>query len=138
LSNAKNQLAIVMPFPTGADLGFELAFSVPANYSGSPVLVIRGILDGTPANAIAWGALELGVADSETIDAAYETEDLTENSTWTGYAIEEMYEQTLTLTPAAAYQPGDTIYLHFFRNDSSDTTTFDFVLTDLLFRYAEA
>jgi hypothetical protein len=68
---------------------------------------------------------------------AYETEDLASNSTWTGYAAEEMYEETITLTPASAYTVGDTVLLSFYRDDSVDTTTFDFLLTELAFRYSD-
>lgn len=138
LTNAKNQLCVVMPFPTGADLGFELSFDIPQNYSGSPVLVIKGVLDGSPANVLAFGAQQVSVDDSETVDVAYESEDTASNSTWTGYAEEDMYEETITLTPASAYQAGDTVFLKFYRDDSVDTTAFDFLLTDLLFQYAEA
>lgn len=138
LTNAKLQQCIVMEFPTGSDIGFELSFTVPQNYVGSPVLVIKGVLDGTPASVLAFGAQQLSREDSESVDTAYEAQDLAENSTWTGYADEDMYEETLALTPAAAYVVGDTIFLWFFRDDSQDTTTFDFLLTDLLFQYSDA
>lgn len=138
LSNAKRQLCLVMPAPTGSDLGLELAFTIPQNYSSSPVLVIRGVLDGTPANVLAFGAQQVSADDSETVDAAYETEDTASNSTWTGYADEDMYEETITLTPAVAYQAGDTVLLKLYRDDSVDTATFDFLLLDLLFQYSEA
>lgn len=138
LTNVKNQLCLVMPFPTGSDLGGELAFSIPQNYDSSPQLVIRGVLDGTPANVLAFGAQQISRDDSESIDAAYETEDLVNNSTWTGYADEDLIELVITLTPAAAYVPGDLNLIRFYRDDSVDTTTFDFLLLDLLFRYTEA
>lgn len=137
LTNAKLQTCIVMEFPTGSDIGFELAFNIPQNYAGSPVLVIRGVLDGTPANVLAFGAQQLSRADSESVDTAYEAEDLASNSTWTGYADEDMYEETITLTPASAYVAGDTVLLKFYRDDSVDTTTFNFLLLDLLFQYSD-
>lgn len=138
LTNNKNQLCIVMPYPTGSDLGIELSFTVPQNYSGSPVLVIKGILDGTPANVLAFGCQQVSAADSETVDVAYEAEDLTNNSTWTGYANEDHFFTLITLTPSSAYVAGDMVYLKLYRDDSVDTTTFNFLLTDLLFQYAEA
>ncbi len=138
LTNAKQQLCIVMPAPSGADLGLQMAFEIPQNYNGSPVLVIKGILDGTPANVMAFGATQISVADSETVDVAYEAEDTASNSTWTGYADEDMYEETITLTPASAYVAGDIVLLNFYRDDSVDTTTFNFLLLELLFQYAEA
>lgn len=138
LTNAKKQMGIVMPYPTGSDLGFEVNFTIPQDYSSSPVLVIRGAIDGTPANVLAFGCQQISVDNSETIDVAYETEDLVNNSTWTGYADEDLIELTITITPAAAYQAGDVILLRLYRDDSVDTTTFNIVLLDLLFRYTEA
>jgi hypothetical protein len=137
LANVKRQECLVLPFPTGADLGGELAFTVPQNYSTDPVLVIRGVIDGTPADTLAFGAQQLSAADNETVDAAYETEDLANNSTWTGYADEDMYEETIALTPGSAYVAGDVVLLRFYRDDSVDDTTFNFLLVDLLFQYTE-
>ncbi len=138
LTNAKLQQCIVMEYPTGSDVGFEGSFSVPQNYVDTPILVIRGVLDGTPANTLAFGAQQLSRADSETVDAAYEAEDSTNNSTWTGYADEDMYETTITLTPGSAYVAGDIVFYYFYRDDSVDTTTSNFLLLDLLFRYNDA
>jgi hypothetical protein len=138
LTNVKRQLCVVMPFPTGADLGFELEFTLPQNYASAPVLVIKGVLDGTPANVLAFGVTQIARADSESIDTAYEAEDVANNSTWTGYADEDMYEETITITPTASYVAGKTVFLKFFRDDSVDTTTFDFLLTDLRFQYTES
>ena len=44
LTNAKLQVCSVMDFPTGSDIGFEVAFTVPQNYAGSPVIVIKASL----------------------------------------------------------------------------------------------
>ena len=138
LTNAKRQNCIVMQFPTGADVGLELSFKIPQNYVGTPKLFIQGILDGTPANVLAFGAQQLSRADSEAVDTAYEAEDTASNSTWTGYSNEDMYEEEITLTPASAYVADDTVYLFFYRDDSVDTTTFNFLLTGLFFRYDDA
>lgn len=138
LTNAKLQQCIVMEYPTGSDIGFEVAFTVPQNYAGTPVLVIKGVLDGAPANVLAFGAQQLSRDDNEAVDTVYEAEDTASNSTWTDYADEDMYEETITLTPAAAYVVGDTVLLKFYRDDSVDTTTFNFLLTDLLFQYADS
>jgi hypothetical protein len=138
LTNAKEQGCYFMPYPTGSDLGLEVGFTVPQNYASAPVIVIRGILDGTPANVLAFAAQQLGRDDSEAVDTAYETEDTASNSTWTGYADEDFYEETITLTPASAYVAGDYVLLKFYRDDSADTTTFNFLLLDLLFQYTES
>ena len=138
LTNAKAQMCIVMPYPTGADLGISFSFVIPQNYDSAPVLVLRGILNGTPANVMAFGVTQLGRDDSEAVDTAYEAQDLASNSTWTGYANEDQYEETITLTPASAYQPGDVVYCRLYRDDSVDTTTFDFLLQHVAFQYTEA
>lgn len=138
LTNVKQQLCLVMPFPAGADLGAEVLFTVPDNYSSTPVLVLRGVIDGTPANVFGIGAQLLQRNVSETVDAAYEAEDVANNSDWTGYADEEEFELGITLTPSAAFVAGRTVYIKFFRDDSVDTQTIDFLLTNLFFRYTEA
>lgn len=137
MTNAKDQDCIVMEFPTGSDIGFSLSFDVPAGYVGSPALLIKGVLDGTPANVLAFGAQQLSRADSEAVDTAYEAEDLANNSDWTGYADEDMFEIAITLTPASAYVVGDTVFLWFFRDDSVDDTTFNFLMQHLFFQYSD-
>jgi hypothetical protein len=134
---AKDQNCLMMEFPTGSDIGTSVLFTIPQNYAGSPVLVIKGILDGTPANDLAFGAQQIGLSDSDAASTAYETEDLAENGTWTGYADGDMYEEAITLTPASAYSAGDTVFLWFFRDNDQDTTTFNFLVTDLLFQYSD-
>lgn len=138
MANAKDQDCMMMEYPTGSDIGLATKFTVPQNYAGSPVLVIKGIIDGSPANILAFGAKQLSRADSEGVDTAYEAQDLANNSDWTGYADEDMYEETITLTPASAYVAGDTVFFELFRDDSVDTTTFNFILTELLLQYTES
>jgi len=137
LTNAKLQSCIVMQFPTGTDPAIEGKFVVPQNYAGTPVAVIKCILDGTPANILAFGLQQVSVDDSETVDVAYEAEDLVSNSTWTGYAVEEQIELTITITPAAAYLPSDEVYWRLFRDDSVDTTSYNILLTSLMFQYSD-
>ena len=138
LTNIKNQLCYVMVFPNGADLGGELSFTIPQNYSADPVIILKGVIDGTPANTFGAGLQQIALTNSETIDAAYETEDLANNATWTGYADEEMYSISITPTPASAYVAGDTVFMRVFRDDSVDDTTWDFLMTDIIFQYTEA
>lgn len=137
LTNVKNQMCWVFVYPTGADIGGELHFTVPDNYSSTPVLVLRGVIDGTPANTLGVAAQLLQRDVSETIDAAYEAEDTASNATWTGYADEEEYEITITLTPSAAFVAGRTVYIKVYRDDSVDNTTWDFLVTNIMFRYTE-
>lgn len=138
LTNDKNQFCYVMVFPTGSDLGGELQFTIPQNYSSTPVIVLKGVIDGTPANTFGVGLQQLSRADSETVDAAYETQDLANNATWTGYANEEMYEIEITPTPDSVYVAGDTVFLKVYRDNSVDNTTWDFLMTDILFQYTES
>ncbi len=137
MTNAKNQMCVFMPDPTGSDIGLEVNFRVPQNYSSTPVLVLRGVIDGTPASTFGVGAQLLPVDTSETIDAAYEAEDTASNATWTGYAAEEEYEISITLTPSAL-NAGETVYLYVYRDDSVDTSTWDYLLTGLFFSYTES
>lgn len=135
LANSKDQMCIVLPFPAGADIGLSGAFQIPQNYASTPVMVARMVLDGTPANILGIAAQQISVANSESVDTAYEAEDTASNSTWTGYADEDIIEMTITLTPAAAYVAGDTILYRFYRDDSVDTQTINVLLIELLFRY---
>lgn len=138
LTNAKQQFCWVLPAPTGSDLGGEVQFTVPQNYSSTPALVLTGFIDGTPANTLGIGAQLLQVATSSTVDAAYEAEDTASNATWTGYADEEFYSLSITLTPSSAFTPGNTVLIKFYRDDSVDTQTINFLMTDLLFSYTQS
>lgn len=138
LTNAKRQLCLVMPAPSGSDIGAETVFTVPANYVGTPKLVLRGIIDGTPANVFGIGAQLLERNLSDSIDTAYEGEDTASNSTWTGYADEDEYELAITLTPSAAFTVLRQVYIRYYRDDSVDTQTINFLLTGLYFEFADA
>lgn len=135
LTNTKPQFCWVFVFPTGADIGGHLLFDVPSNYASTPVLVLRGVIDGTPANTLGVGAQLLERDVSASVDTAYEAEDTASNATWTGYADEDEYEITITLTPSSAFTPGRTVYIKVYRDDSVDTTTWDFLVTNIYFRY---
>lgn len=130
-------LVATMEAPTGADNGIYGKFNIPQNYVGTPVLVIRGVL-GEAANVLGFGVQQLSRADSEAFDTALEAEDVASNSSWTGYVAEDMYEETITLTPAAAYVAGDEVVFFFYRDDSVDSQTGEFYLTGLFFRYDDA
>lgn len=138
LTNVKRQTCIVMPAPAGADIGFEVAFVVPENYASAPVLRLQGVIDGTPANTFGVGAQLLERAASDAVDTAYEAEDTASNATWTGYADEDEYLIDITLTPSAALTPGREVLLRVYRDDSVDTTTWNFLLLHALFRYTQA
>ena len=131
-------LVCTMQAPAGGgDVGLYGKFNIPQNYSGTPVLVIRGLL-GEAANTLGFGFQQLGRDDSETFDAALETEDIANNATWTGYVAEDMYEETITITPAAAFVAGDEVVFFFYREDTNDDQTGEFHLTGLFLQYADA
>lgn len=137
LTNHKYQQCIVMPYPTGSDIGIHGVFTIPQNYVGSPVVVIQMVLDGSPANTIGFGFQQLTVANSSTIDTAYEAEDTASNATWTGYADEEVYHLTITVTPTATFTAGNLVFWWLYRDDSVDTTTFNVLAANILFQYAD-
>ncbi len=121
----------------GGDVGLYGKFNIPQNYNGTPVLVIRGVI-GEAANVLGFGITQLGRDDSEAFDTAQEAEDLANNADWTGYVAEDVYEETIALTPAAAYVAGDEVFFNFYREDGADTQTGEFHLTGLFLRYADA
>ena len=129
-------LGLTMEFPTGADIGIFGKFTIPQNYSGSPVLVIRGIVTDVDS-VLAFGFQQVSRADNETIEVAFEAEDLAE-ATPSGHSLEDMYEETITITPTAAYVAGDEVFYFFFRDEDQDDSTGDFILTGLFLQYADA
>lgn len=137
LTNVKYIPVMVMAYPTSGDVGTAFVFRIPENYVGTPALKIYGILDGTPANVLAFGASHIAVADTETTDVAYDTDDLVNISSWTGYSDEDLIVLTISLTPASAYVVGDVIFLRVYRDDSVDTTTFNFLLLGVDFQYSD-
>lgn len=122
--------------PTGSDIGVYGTFTVPQNYAGTPVLVIRGYI-AEAANTLAFGCQQLGRDHSESVDTALEAEDLASNATWTGLAAEELYEETITLTPGSAYAAGDVVNFFLFRDNSVDTQTGDFHIAGVYFQYSD-
>ena len=147
-NKVKNQLTLgsgrgeeycyVMADPAdGGDLGLNGKFTVPKGYVGSPVLVIRGLLDGTPANALPFGVQMKPLADSEAYDAALGTEDTASNSTWTGYADGDVYEETIALSNTFAED--DDVDFHFYWDDSvASPFAGNFLLTGLFFQYSDS
>lgn len=132
-----NQLCMVMqPTAAGGDVGFSGSFSIPKNYVGSPKIIVKGILDGTPADILAFGFAMIGIADAEAVDAAYEAADLVNKSSWVGYTDEDLLELTITLTVTIAVD--DQVFYNFFRDDSVEDTTQNFLLTSLEFQYSDA
>jgi len=129
--------AWVMQAPTGSDIGFYVGFHIPQTYVGTPVLTIRGVLEGSTGTKGFGFKQTGGIADNEAIDVAYETEDIASASV-TGHSAEDVYEETITITPASAYAAGDLVLGFFYLDDSVDTQTTDFYLTGLFFTFNDA
>lgn len=138
MTNAHKQGCIVVPAPTGADIGYYCRVYIPQDYVSTPIISLVGVLKGTPANNLAFGVKQVGVGESETIDVAYDTEDLGNNNVWTGYADEDVFTLNITLTPASAYAPGDIVDLYIYTDDSADSrSAFSFLVLETLFVYTE-
>ena len=134
-----NEICVVMSDPAGGgDAGVYGSFSVPKNYVGSPVLVIRGILDGAPTNALPFGAQMKPLANSEAYDAALGTEDTASNSTWTGYADEDVYEETITLSNVTLAVDDDVDFFFYWDDSVGSPWSGNFLLTRLALQYSDS
>lgn len=136
-----NQLCVVME-AAGADEGFYGSFNVPQNYVGTPVIVIKGILDGAPGAADVLGFAIQGIAvdDNESADQAYNAEDAasaTIGANGSNHADEDLCEETIALVNFGALASGDTAFFYFIIDDSGTDYAGNFLLTDLIFRYAD-
>lgn len=139
MANAKKNLACVIEAPAGADIGVYGHFHVPAEYSSTPKIRVTGILDGAPGESVvlAFGFQHNFLADNETVDTAYETAELwqqTIGSNGGNYSDEDvviMLSDALTGTIAA----GDWVPYWFFRDDSADDYAGKFLLTGLEFDF---
>ena len=132
-----SELALVLDCDPASDLGCRGGFHVPKNYVGSPVLVIRGIVDGTVGTEDIHVAMTLlGRADNEAYDTAHEAED-TANFQSNAYADEDVFEETIALTVTLAVD--DDVNFHFYVDSSGGTPfTGNILVTGLFFQYSDA
>lgn len=126
----------------GADEGVYAQISVPANYVGTPVLEIRGILDGAPgaAEVLGFGVKGLSRADNEAADTAFSTEDIasaTIGSGGTNHSNEDEYEETIAFSNLSGLAAGEEVYIYVFLDASATTYGGNFLLTSLRFLYAD-
>ncbi len=135
LTNDDLTEALVMPEPAGGgDHGCDGGFSVPSEYSSAPLLVIRGIIDGTAANNLAFGVQFKNLADEDAFDAVFAAEDLATNGIGSR-SDEEIYEEIITLS-TPTFAANQWASFRFFWDDSvASPFTGQFLLLDLLFRY---
>ena len=139
LANAPgNELCVVLPAAAtiSADTGFYGRFTIPQNYVGTPVLVIRGILDGAPSSlVIAFGVQMKPLADNEAFDVVLEAQGIASASS-VSQVDEDVYEETISL--GNTFAVADGVNYFFFIDDSAHTYTGKFLLTGLFFRYNDA
>lgn len=137
-----NHLAYVLA-DGGADEGVYASFTVPENYVSTPVLVIKGILDGAPgaSDTLGFGIKGLSRADNEATDTAYSTEDIasaTIGSSGTGHSDEDAYIEEIPLSNLSGLAPGEEVSCYVFLDASATSYVGNFLLRTLRFKYADA
>lgn len=123
----------------GTDEGVYIKFSIPKNYVGTPKIVIKGILDGTPGagDDLGFGFRKRAVADNEAADGTFDAEQTTQNTDISSWADEDLYATTLDLT-TGDYAVDDEVYGYLYIDASGTTYAGNFLLTTLEFQYADA
>lgn len=137
-ASAGKAIAIVLPAAAtiAADTGIYGSFVVPNDYVGSPVCVIKAILDGAPSTLVIAFGLQLGArADNEAWDAALGTENIASASS-VSHVDEDVYVETITIADTLA--AGDVVNFFFYIDDSVHTYTGKVLLMDLIFQYSDA
>ena len=136
------QFCFVLSDAGGTDKGVYLNFAIPKNYIGSPVLVVKGVLDGAPsaAHTLGFGFRKRAVADNEAADGTFDAEQTasaTIGSNGLTYADEDSLAMSITLT-AGDYAVDDEVFGYLYWDASAADYTGNFLLTDILFQYADA
>lgn len=136
--SAGNQTCYVLA-DGGADEGVYFRFEVPQNYVGTPVLVIKGILDGAPAGGddLGFACRKRAVADNEVADGTFDAEQTAGSTDISAYANEDLYVEDIPLT-GGDYAAGDTVFGYVYIDASATTYAGNFLLIDVLFQYADA
>lgn len=126
----------------GSDVGFYDDFKVPPNYSSGGKIVITGVLDGAPgaADTLGFGIRGRAVADNESADGTYGTEDaasVTIGSNDLGYSDEDLVIIEITLSNLT-FAASEAVFYYFFIDTSGTTFTGNFLLTKLELDYTAA
>lgn len=138
-------LAYVLADNVTADEGLWVKWTVPQNYVGTPVLVVRGILDGAPSagHTLGFGCRLIAVADNETADATFTAEETTGadivGSSGSNHADEDEYQNTITL--GATFAAGDSVYAYVYLDISNTDYTGNVLMVAddcIFFRYNDA
>lgn len=137
-----NQMATVLA-DGGADLGGYGRFKVPANYVGTPVIVIEGYIDGAPgaSDVLGFGVTGLPLAPGEAGDQAYGSEDIasaTIGSSGDAHSDEDLVRETIALSNIGTLAAGDEVQVYVFIDASATTYAGNYLLTGLYFQYEDA
>lgn len=139
-TNAKKCFGIVFNDPA-ANLVLHGGFVVPSDFSSTPKIRATMIIDGAPAaSAIAGlGFRQNQIADSETVDVAFETDELWQKTidSGAGYANEDLLVM-LSDALGGTFAAGDWVPFEFFRDTSIDTFAGKLILVGLEFDYTAA
>lgn len=126
---------------SGADQGVYVQFSIPKNYVGSPVLVIKGMLDGavSAGHDLGFGFRKRAVASGESADGSFDAEQTMQDTDIdaSGLADEDYFEKTITLT-AGDYAVDDLVMGYVYLDASGTTYTGNVLLMAVEFQYADA
>jgi hypothetical protein len=126
-------LVMVLKDPS-ADTGFYGQFKVPDDYTGTPVIAVTGVLDGTVgATSIDFEFSYLTRVDNETIEAGWEESVTFDTGNTNGWTTEDLLEDSASLS--ANFTAGDTVFYYFKRDQGTDDFVGDFHVVDLYFRY---
>lgn len=124
----------------GSDEGVYINVDIPDNYASTPIIVVRGILDGVPgaSDVLAFSVKSRnGVANNGAADAAtFPTEDLasaTIGSSGTNHSNEDYYEEEIALT--TTFAAGDALDAYVAIDASVNGYLGNFLLTDVFFKY---
>ena len=126
-----------------ADNGVYGRFSIPQNFVGTPKLVMRAVLDGSPgaADILGTGVRKRAVANNEAADGTFDAQELSAasviGSNSLAYSDEDFIEQMIDLS-AANYAVGDDVFFYFFLDVSVTTYAGNVLLLGLEFQYADA
>ena len=129
---------VAMPDPGGTgDHGVVGSVPIPADYVGTPVMRVVGILDGTPANNLTFAQQSVVAADNGAFDAALGTQNTDQNAL-SGYTDEDVLVTSFAITngpPVAS-----NLWTFVLNIDDSEASPFTgaFLLTHIVLEYADA
>lgn len=136
-SNEIDNILVYVLSEGASDSGVYFHVEIPKNYVGSPKLIAKGIYDAVGGTTFAFTTKGIVVADNETVDAAFGTED-TGSFTVASYSDKDKVEVSITLTNLSAPAVDDTYFGFFGVDVTANDATGNFLLYSLEFEYADA